>query len=89
MHTLALALGKTVSELASSITEDELESWKAYYRHWPFDDLHRYHRPAAMIGASMSGGYNEKLEMVAGTLPASAGGGLNEVDRSVMAALGG
>lgn len=33
----------------------EFEQWKRYYKQAPFDDLHRYHRPAAIISHSMGG----------------------------------
>lgn len=29
----------------------EFRRWAAYYRAYPFDDLHRYHRPAALVAA--------------------------------------
>ena len=34
---------------------DEFESWLAFYRLEPFDDMHRIHRPAALVAHSMSG----------------------------------
>lgn len=63
LHTLALALGYTVGELLERLTPGELEGWRAYARLFPFDDLHRYHRPAALIAqhASTKGGDLKKL----------------------------
>ncbi|NGR09401.1 hypothetical protein G5B41_17815 [bacterium SGD-2] len=55
-HVLALALGKTVGELQRDMTRKEFESWKEFYALRPFDDLHRYHRPAAVVAHSMGGG---------------------------------
>lgn len=55
-HVLALALGKTVGELQRDMTRKEFESWKDFYALRPFDDLHRYHRPAAVVAHSMGGG---------------------------------
>jgi len=55
-HVLALALGKTVGELQRDMTRKEFESWKEFYALRPFDDLHRFHRPAAVIAHSMGGG---------------------------------
>ncbi|MDD2728325.1 hypothetical protein [Malikia sp.] len=52
---LALALGKTVGELKRTMTQREFRDWIAFYRANPFDDLHRYHRPAALVAQSMSG----------------------------------
>lgn len=55
-HTLALALGKTVGELQRTMLQKEFESWKEFYALRPFDDLHRFHRPAAVVAHSMGGG---------------------------------
>ncbi|WP_457810496.1 phage tail assembly protein T [Variovorax atrisoli] len=33
----------------------EFERWVAFYRSHPFDDHHRYHRPAALIAHSIAG----------------------------------
>lgn len=33
----------------------EHQSWREFYRVFPFDDLHRYHRPAALMAYSASG----------------------------------
>ena len=73
------------------MTEDEFRSWKAYYRLWPFDDYHRFHRPAGLISASMSGDLEDRLDWLAGDRGKGddPGSGLSDVDRSVMAALGG
>ena len=34
----------------------EFQRWFDFYKKNPFDDMHRYHRPAAMIARSMAGG---------------------------------
>lgn len=36
--------------------QSEVESWVEFYRLYPFDDLHRFHRPAALVSAALSGG---------------------------------
>lgn len=38
------------------MTHNEFESWRQFYRLHPFDDLHRYHRPAALVSVSLGGG---------------------------------
>lgn len=38
----------------------EFEKWIEFYRLYPFDDLHRFHRPAALIAATMSDGEVQK-----------------------------
>jgi hypothetical protein len=37
------------------MTQREFRDWISFYRAHPFDDLHRYHRPAALV-AQMTGG---------------------------------
>lgn len=50
MHRLALALGKTLGELAS-MDESEFRSWKAYYDLEPFGDSGAWYRQAAGLAA--------------------------------------
>lgn len=38
------------------MTQSEFNDWVSFYRAYPFDDLHRFHRPAALIAQAMSGG---------------------------------
>ena len=41
----------------------EFQQWFAFYQTSPFDELHRYHRPAALISRSMAGGdINQMIE---------------------------
>lgn len=55
-HVLALALGgRTIAEWQRAMSEDEFDAWCEYYRRWPFDDYHRFHRPAALVGQMTSG----------------------------------
>jgi len=39
----------------------ELLEWIEFYKRWPFDDLHRLHRPAALIAAKLGGGSTDEL----------------------------
>lgn len=86
-----MALGRTIQELVSTITEDELLAWKEYYRLWPFDDYTRFHRPAALIASAFGGGGDEGLETRLNWLDGNRKrpGGGSTVDRSVISALGG
>jgi hypothetical protein len=34
----------------------DMEAWREFYRLYPFDDLHRFHRPAALVSMSLGGG---------------------------------
>lgn len=43
------------------MSAQEWDCWLAYYQQFPFDDFHRFHRPAAMVGASMAGDYKDKI----------------------------
>ena len=43
-----------MGEIEDSMTRDEYESWKSFYRLYPFDDFHRFHRPAALIASMQS-----------------------------------
>lgn len=38
------------------MTQHEFLYWKAFYERHPFDDLHMFHRPAALVSQSMAGG---------------------------------
>jgi hypothetical protein len=40
----------------------EFNSWVQFFKRWPFDDFHRFHRPASLIAASMAGQDIEKLQ---------------------------
>lgn len=54
---LALALGgRTVDEWQRVMTQSEFSAWVEFYRLFPFDDLHRHHRPAALIAGALGGG---------------------------------
>lgn len=56
-HVLALALGgRTVSELMSAMSQVEFERWKHFYERFPFDDVHRYQRPAALMAKAAAPG---------------------------------
>jgi len=40
-----------VAEWKASMSAAEFECWAEFYRAHPFDDAHRYHRPAALLAA--------------------------------------
>lgn len=62
-HVLALALGgRTIAEWQARMTQAEFRAWCEFYRRWPFDDLHRFHRPAALVAGSMAGGGQSAME---------------------------
>lgn len=94
-HVLALALGKTVGELQQTMTHKEFESWKEFYALRPFDDLHRYHRPAAVIAHSLGGGKDmgRTIDMlvnerkVTDAMQKELAEGLSEADKATIQAL--
>lgn len=43
------------------MSQAEFERWFFFYQMHPFDDLHRFHRPAALVASSMCGEDIEKL----------------------------
>lgn len=43
------------------MTRTEFLAWIQFYQRWPFDDLHRIHRPAALIAGAMGGEDMQKL----------------------------
>lgn len=67
------------------MTAEEFEAWVAYYKQHPFDDLHRIHRPAALVGASMGGKYEDKLKFLA---PEPLPAGYSQADLNTLQAFG-
>lgn len=67
------------------MTQAEFQSWAAFYREQPFDDRHRFHRPAALVAASMSGDLAGKLEFLA---PEPVPDGMTEADLNTLKAFG-
>lgn len=94
-HVLALALGKTVGELQATMTQREFESWWQFYQLRPFDDLHRFHRPAALVAHSLGDGdgikktldvlVDDQLQAVAQI--ESPDGEFSEADKAIIKAL--
>lgn len=69
---LALALGgRTIDEWKATMSRSELASWAEFYAAYPFDDRHRYHRPAALI-ARASGSSLDVDAMLAWLIPTPA-----------------
>lgn len=67
------------------MTQAEYHGWIAYYKHYPFDDLHRFHRPAALVGASFSGDIDKKLSWLQ---PEVFSGNYTDSDLNTMKAFG-
>lgn len=68
----------------------EFEGWIEFYRQNPFDDLHRFHRPAALVASTMSGDLNKHLDWLCPppekALLERDLAGRSEVDKSIIRA---
>lgn len=83
---LALALGgRSVDEWKEVISPAAFQRWIEHFRHEPFDDLHRFYRPAALIAASFGGGAVSELQEW--LQPDVASAELSEVDIALLKAL--
>lgn len=68
------------------MSRTEFGRWIDFYRDHPFDDLHRFHRPAALISASMGNGdIQQRLEWLR---PPPAHGPYSVADLNTFKALG-
>ena len=67
---LVLAIGGcTVAELRQRMSVAEYMRWMEFYQRNPFDDLHRYQKPAAFVAQSMAGGdFEEKITFLRGEI---------------------
>ena len=63
----------------------DLDGFRSFFELYPFDDLHRFHRPAAVVGAAFGGKYESILGFLAPSLDNPA---LSDADRDVAKALG-
>lgn len=54
------------------MSEAELRSWAAFHRLYPLDDHNRLYKPAALVAAAMSGGFERNLEFLSPKHAASA-----------------
>jgi len=63
----------------------EFERWAEYYRAHPFDDLHRFHRPAALIAGRNGADVQSALDYLH---PPRLPDGLDAAALATMRALG-
>lgn len=75
---------------------DEYRAWADFFVLYPFDDFHRYHRPAALVSASMGHGdlmpaINSRLKFLQPDPPSpeELSGLFSESDLRTLRALGG
>lgn len=70
------------------MTQTEFVAWREFHRMHPFDDLHRLHRPAALIATAMAGGdVQQRLDWLA-PQPEPADDGWSAADRATFKAMG-
>lgn len=64
----------------------EFEDWREFYRLFPFDDFHRFYRPAAMTAGAMGGA--DPKDLLRWLQPDPAEDGWDEADLNTFAAFG-
>lgn len=85
MLTLAIG-GCTIAELQHRMTQAEYHDWARFYALYPFDDFHRFYRPAALVAQAMSGGdIQQRLNWLQ---PDVANLGLNDADMNTLKTFG-
>lgn len=67
------------------MSQAEFLAWRHFYRQQPFDDLHRFHRPAALVAASMAGEFDKRLQFLA---PEPVPDGYSEAELNTFKAFG-
>lgn len=84
---LALALGgRSIAEWQATVTAAEFASWIEFYRLYPFDDFHRFHRPSALVARSMGGG--EIQPLLDWLQPDRSTEGMSDADMNTLKAFG-
>lgn len=87
---LALALGgRTVAEWRRAMAPSEFKAWVEFWKVSPFDDYHRFHRPAALIAYRLGGDMEESLQWLKHDLAESeAEAGFSAADLNTFKAFG-
>lgn len=66
--------------------QSEFQAWAEFYRLYPFDDMHRFHRPAALVSTALGGGdIQQRLEWLS---PEPTTIDLSEADMNTLRAFG-
>ncbi|KIP87455.1 hypothetical protein [Stenotrophomonas lacuserhaii] len=63
----------------------ELAGWRTFFELYPFDDLHRYHRPATAIAGSFGAKPEQILQYLS---PEPTDSAMSDADRDITKALG-
>lgn len=68
------------------MTQAEYHDWARFYALYPFDDFHRFYRPAALVAQAMGGGdIQPRLQWLQ---PDPASAGMNDADMTTLKAFG-
>lgn len=86
---LVLAIGGcTIAELRHRMTRREFLSWMEFYKLYPFDDFHRFHRPAALQAHMARGKASDMQPLLDWLQPDPRNDGLTDADMRTMRAFG-
>ena len=67
------------------MSASEMQDWRNYYAEHPFDDVHRYHRPAAVVAGAFGGGdFGKTLDFLINGKPKETQ--LSDIDQSILKA---
>lgn len=66
----------------------EFKAWGEFYERWPFDDRHRFHRPAALVAGAFGGNSDAALRGRLEWLQPSSRVPANDADAVLYAAAG-
>jgi hypothetical protein len=76
----------------NAISHKEFVAWIEFYRLYPFDDRHRFHRPAAMVAHAMGGAdvsaILEYLQPSPDPMLMGVGGRFSDADLTTLSAFG-
>lgn len=70
------------------MTAVEFARWQEFYQRWPFDDFHRFHRPAALVAGAFGGNSEASLRARLEWLQPTARVLANDADAALYAAAG-
>lgn len=83
-----MALGKFLHEI-DALPSDEFEEWGRFYADEPFDDFHRYHRPAALVATTQSQNRSDAIKNALDwLLPDAVLADVPDADQTTLAAFG-
>lgn len=70
------------------ISGEEFAAWVEFYTEHPFDDRHRFYRPAALIASRMAGGFESAMNLLEPPPADRVPDGMTSADAATMRAFG-